>query len=123
METIYRAKDGTEFKREYECQAYEFDLAFNNINCKLLDTNMQPAKDPEGVWYARFNSYDDIKEFNDICNEQMVSGVECDIDETKPLAFFYDDTSGGYIQYAIAIEELENDLLLLKERYEQLLSI
>ena len=123
METIYRAKDGTEFKRERECQEYELNLVFNNINCKLLNARMEPTTDPEDVWYARFNSCEDIQTFNQICDEQGINGVECDIDETKPLAFFYDDEKGvGYVQYGVEIEELESELSRVKSQYEKLLS-
>lgn len=126
MEIIYKAKDGTEFKNEYACQKYELDLTFKGLNCKLLDANMQPTNDPENVWHARFNSYKDIQAFNEFCDEQGVNGVECDIDETKPLAFYYDDSHSdeeGYHQYSEKIEELEDELSTVKNQYEKLLSI
>lgn len=93
----YIADDGTEFKYEDDCRAYEETRAFNplleNGSVKMWNYHRRPTDDVEEAMYCVVTDIEAAQVLNSICYEH---GVYCPCyneryDELSSGAFWYDE--------------------------------
>lgn len=119
-ETIYVAEDGSKFDFEEDCYDYEYGKILEDLEGKIitLDSEGNPTKDVNKVYYMYVADEESLNKYNTLCEDRLGYLSH----PASPGFWSYDGTSDCYYNLDNDIKSLStqlDELIKMKQRLEE----